>query len=602
MAAAQVSSTAHPAAGARASAVSGLVATAIARRDTFRMRLIVAAIASLGVFAAFGAPFGASWFAFVLWTQWADRFAWRPFADPGRVAPPTRSEWTQVAAASAVATAVYSSMPALMWFAWGPAGQIFAMVWLSGALLHVTLHMHHERWTFLSAFIPHAAYFIGLPFSAVIFDIAPGRYPSLFIMLAGAVFIAHLFAAKKTGAAVSEALRRAREEAMSRQAAAEEASRAKSAFLATMSHEIRTPMNGVLGMAEALQSTPLTEDQREKLRVISDSGAHLLTVLNDILDFSKIEAGRMDLETAPFRLSDIARKVGSLHALKAREKGLEFVIEGAARDPSRLGDEHRLLQILHNIVGNAVKFTAAGGVRVRFLAHPECTEVYVDVIDTGVGMSAEETSRLFQPFAQADSSTARRFGGTGLGLAIVKGLADRMGGAVTVESKPGSGSRFTVRLPLPPCADAPAPAQVPSAAPLVQRARVLAADDNAVNRAVVAALLGAIGHDVVLVDSGSAALEKLAQGRFDIVFMDITMPGLDGVETLSRLRQIDSALGRAATPVIALSAHAAAADVERYLAAGFDGYVTKPVSGDRLNAEIARAIAASDPHGGLRVA
>ena len=593
---AEANASAHAAASSQksASVLSGLVATATTRRRELGTRLVIAAIGAAMLLGGAGPTLSVAWFATVVASQLLDASIWSRFLDARRTQEPTRSEWALLSASSAQATIVYSSFPALMWFLWGDQGQIFAVVWLCGALLHVTLHMHHETRTFLAAIIPHALYFFGLPLHAVLTGAPPGRWGGAAILLAAALYVAHLAVAFRQHRVISDAMRREREHALGRQAAAEEASRAKSTFLATMSHEIRTPMNGVLGMAEALEKTPLSPEQATKLRIIRESGDLLLSVLNDILDFSKIEANRIEVESAPFRLAEIARKVENLHAFKAREKGLAFsVVASEPADLWRMGDAHRLVQVLHNLVGNAVKFTHQGGVSVRFESPASGSICVIEVADTGIGMSKEQAARIFDPFSQADTATSRRFGGTGLGLSIAQGLARSMGGEISVDSEPGAGSRFTLTLPLPvtdaPVSDARPPAESAGAP---RGLRILAAEDNAVNRAVLEALLAPSGHFVTFAEDGEAAISAFARSAFDVVLMDISMPGLSGVETMRRLRMAEAARGSARAAILAVSAHALREDVEAYLATGFDGYVTKPVTAAKLDQEIARALSA----------
>ena len=365
---------------------------------------------------------------------------------------------------------------------------------------------------------------------------------------------------------------------------AEAASQAKSQFLATMSHEIRTPMNGVIGMAEMLARTITDPEQKGMLAVIRESGEMLMTVINDVLDFSKIEVGKLDLEHAPFSLREVLRKVESVHALKASEKGLTMKVRV---DPGlaapRLGDAHRLQQVLHNLVGNAIKFTERGGVTIAVAAEPD-GGVRIEVADTGVGMTEAQIGRVFEEFAQADSSTTRRYGGTGLGLPIVKGLVEAMGGTVAVRSRPGEGSCFTLGLPLPlaePDTQAPVPA--PAAMPL-RALRVLAADDNEVNRMVLAAFLETLGVSVTMVEGGAEAVAARATAPFDALMLDIAMPGMDGVEALAAIRARETALGLPHLPAVAVTANAMQHQIEEYRAAGFDLHLAKPLSLEALSA------------------
>ncbi|MFN3261705.1 MAG: PAS domain S-box protein [Pikeienuella sp.] len=370
---------------------------------------------------------------------------------------------------------------------------------------------------------------------------------------------------------------------------AEAANRAKSAFLANMSHEIRTPMNGVLGVAEELALRLEGREEAQLVETIRDSGEALLNVINDILDFSKIEAGKLAIETAPFDPAELTRRAALQHRMKAEEKGLAFVLEiaeGAAE--TRLGDPHRVRQILHNLLGNAVKFTETGGVRCSIRAGA-AGGLEIEVADTGLGMTEEEIGRMFVGFAQADSSTARRFGGTGLGMSITRSLIEAMGGGIDVESEPGAGTRVLVQLPLPPAGAAKPAEPAPSPRP-PSGLSVLAADDNATNRMLVELLLRRIGADVELVESGREAVDAAARRRFDVILMDISMPGMDGVEALQEIRDAEARAGALPAPAIAVTANAMTHQVEEYLARGFDAHVAKPIQGEALFGAISACI------------
>ena len=380
---------------------------------------------------------------------------------------------------------------------------------------------------------------------------------------------------------------------------AEAANLAKSQFLANMSHEIRTPMNGVLGMAELLGRAVTDPAQREMVQVIRESGDVLLNVINDILDFSKIEGGRIQLESAPLSLPEIARKVESVHALKAADKGLGFSMHlSEGTDALRLGDPHRLQQVLHNLVGNAIKFTERGAVSVTVRAIDPQT-VSIVVRDTGIGMTPDQMKRIFEEFAQADSSTTRRFGGTGLGLPIVKGLVEAMGGSIAVDSEPGVGSTFTLSLALPLVHSKAAPLTAPAVPQtLPPGLRVLGADDNEVNRMVLEAYLTALGVTADIKSSGAEALAARSQAPYDGLMLDISMPGMDGMEALAAIRAVEATLGLPRIPAIAVTANAMTHQIEEYRAAGFDGHVAKPIRREDLMAQlqlIAMARAARAP-------
>lgn len=589
-----------------ASVLSGLHATALARHHQLRTRIIIAVIGAVVLSVAGHIELSLGWLSAVVITQFADDWIWKGVRTDGRTEPPSRGEWTSLCASAAVVTIVYSAYPAFMWFLLGASGKIFAILWLCGALLHVTMHMHHERRTFFAAIIPHAAYFFGLPFISLVTGADPGRGGSVAILLASAMYVGHLVVAFREYRAGSEAMRAAGELAQERQAAAEQASRAKSAFLATMSHEIRTPMNGILGMAEALAASDLTPDQAQKLEIIRESGDLLLALLNDVLDFSKIEANRVEFEAAPFHLCDVARRVESLHRVRARQKGLDLAIECLGdNDAIYIGDAHRVVQILHNLVGNAIKFTSAGRVTVRLKPENEGAgahnHVVIEVADTGIGLTQEQIKRIFEPFTQADTTTTRKYGGTGLGLSIVKGLVDGMGGTVEVVSTLGAGATFRVRLPLPLAARGQSSLQaetcvIEAAGPIRKQENlsILVGEDNAVNRAVLQAFLSRRDYKVEFANDGLAVVEAFKGGAFDVVLLDISMPVIDGVEALRQMRFIERQRGdKRSTPAIAVSAHAMPQQIEEYLNAGFDGYVTKPVSADRLYTEIDRVTANS---------
>jgi signal transduction histidine kinase/CheY-like chemotaxis protein/HPt (histidine-containing phosphotransfer) domain-containing protein/HAMP domain-containing protein len=397
--------------------------------------------------------------------------------------------------------------------------------------------------------------------------------------------------------ALEEELLRARE-------AAEGADRAKSAFLAMMSHELRTPLVAVTGTLEVLALGELEDEQRERVDVAARSARSLLAVIGDVLDFSKIEAGHLEIVTAPSALPRLVRELAAQHADGAAAAGLTLdVVLDDALAPAHEVDAVRLRQVLGNLVGNAIKFTASGGVRVVVETDGGATtqRVVILVQDTGIGVSAADQGRLFAPFTQASTDAARRSDGTGLGLVISRQLVDAMGGTLTMRSAPGQGTTMRVVLDLPvreAQAIGPAGADgptTPARRPLPTRGQaiaegglVLLVEDHPVNRAVLVAQIEAAGVVVDAAADAGEALQRFAARPYGLVFTDIQLPGVDGYELAARLRELEAAEGRPRTPVLALTASAVRGEADRCSAAGMDGVVTKPTTIAVLDATLRR--------------
>jgi signal transduction histidine kinase/CheY-like chemotaxis protein len=563
-------------------------ALALTRAAELRARLAfavpIAAVACL--FTRDATPF--VWYVLAAAAQLFDHWVGAPFraAPTEELTPRLRLAYRSSMALSATA---YSSLGIYLWFVGGPAGQVFGSVLPAGAVLHMTLNVERSQRAWLAGWVPHAVVLVATP---VIFaSISPALDLLVFggASLGCVIYLLNALKSVRKLQRTAFALQAANEEADRLRAAAEEASVAKTAFLATLSHEIRTPLNGIVAVGTLLRRTELSPEQSEHATILEDSTEILMGVLNDVLDLAKIESGKLAIDPVDFDLRGKLEAAARVWAQRAEQKAIAVTADLAGLPGWVRSDPLRVQQIVFNLLSNAVKFTDEGEVRLAAgrMDHDGRPFLWIEVADSGCGMDAETAERVFAGFEQASAGVARTHGGTGLGLAISRRLADLLGGSLTVKSELGVGSTFRLEIPFE-AAQAPVeeadPCDEDVHAPAL---RILVADDHEVNLRVLRLLLEPMGHDLVMVANGQEAVEAARREPFDVILLDMQMPVMGGVEAAGL---IGKARLNAATPMIALTANAMQHHRDEWAAVGVTTFVTKPINVAELLGAVAEAV------------
>jgi signal transduction histidine kinase/AmiR/NasT family two-component response regulator len=564
-------------------------AVAVGRAKEVRQRIGFAVFIATAawVFTRGWEPF--AWFAAVVVMQMVDRWICLPVRDYTDREPPTSLKAT-LAISMATSALLFSSISVHIWADGGVAGKAFAILLPAGAVLAMAVRTGSARHLLVSSWAPHALYLVGLPLISSLFTPQADYLEMGMLSLGGVLFLTHVLVAVVHIQRTAEALRAALHEADALRLRAEQASAAKSDFLATMSHEIRTPMNAVVAAAQLLRRTPLRHDQNEYVDILSNAAEVMMGLLNDVLDIAKIEAGKIVMESATFDLRQKLELGAHLWRPRAAQRGVALEYDFGDLPERIVTDPLRLQQILFNLLSNAVKFTEMGRIDIRGGRSPSGKTVWFEVSDTGCGMDEETASRVFGRFEQASSKTARLYGGTGLGLTISRRLAELLGGSLGVVSEQGKGSTFRLEIPLV------AAEATTAVAPVIQKvaacadgADVLLAEDHAVNQKIVRLILEPLGYRITVVADGAQAVEAATERVFDVILMDMQMPVLDGIEATLRIRASNGPNAR--TPVVALTANALAEHQAQWAAAGVNRFIAKPVDMVALIQQVADAVA-----------
>ena len=563
----------------------GMLSAARARRRHLPMRLIAAALVAVGLQIGFGWWEAWVWLGVYFGVQLAELALNGPLL---KKPPQTLVRASLIAIVLYVPGAlVFGSLGPLLWVSGGHYGPVLGFAVAAGAMTNMIAVSRGSRMAFIVSSTPFAIMLMLMPM------LDAGKIPAPIlgtVAFAAIVIILNVIGAWLTTEKARAAEREAVLESDRRRRELEAAIDAKSAFVAMICHELRTPISAIMAGAGELGRSASCNTGREQAELIGHAGQMMRTLLNDMLDFSRLEAGRMSVEHMPLDLRRTVLEAVRMWKPQADAKGIRLRLDGAAQLPQWVsGDPIRLRQILNNLLSNAIKFTQEGSVTLRLEAGPELAgrrTISMSVEDTGPGMTPQQIERLFTPYDQLDSGAARKHGGSGLGLVISRELARLMEGDLSVRSAAGAGAIFTLTLTMDE-ADAPAAEQAPAAV----EARVLVVDDHAVNRQAIALVLSPLGITPEMACSAEEGLERLAHEPFDIVLMDVYMPGMDGREATRRLRATPGP--NCDTPVIAITASATPKDWDACLAAGMNGYVAKPIEPAQLYA-VLEAVASDE--------
>jgi signal transduction histidine kinase/CheY-like chemotaxis protein len=536
--------------------------SAASTREKMRERVGLSVAVLVVSFIAIG-PIAFSWWGVSIL---AEGMVWWATSPDHMRRNPVRARGLRVAA-SAVASCAWVVCAMLLWTTATPVSDLLAIGLLAAIALYIISACHETPIHLIAAGTPPALALLGGPQDRILL--------ALSILLLVSFGTSSAVRAYRTHTRLMESGRLLENQTHQAQAA----NRAKSDFLANISHEIRTPLNGVLAISDALSQTRLTASQKDMLGLVLSSGKVLERLLSDLLDLARIESTRIELHTAPFDLGKAVTDVVQLHAPLGESKGLSVILDlDPAIDGQVLGDLVRFKQVLTNLISNAIKFTHAGQVTVTGRRDPDAGSdgFLFSVEDTGIGFIPENSDRLFKRFEQEDGSITRQFGGSGLGLFICRQLTELMQGRIACESEPGRGSKFTLHLQLKPLqvADVIEPEPVP----LTGRLRVLAADDHPTNRRVIELILSQAPVDLVLVEDGSMAVAAVGTQAFDLIFMDMQMPVMDGLAATRAIRRLEVDQSRTPTPIIMLTANVLPEHIEQSLAAGANRHIGKPIS------------------------